>query len=61
MCIGKNLALMELRIVTALLVSRFDIRFAPGEDGTALFRDMKDAFTAAPGDLRLVFDRRGGE
>ena len=47
--------------MTALLVSRFDIMFAPGEDGTALFRDMKDAFTAAPGDLRLVFRRRGGE
>ena len=61
MCIGKNLALMELRIVTALLVSRYEIMFAPGEDGTALFRDMKDAFTAAPGDLRLIFQRRGGE
>ncbi|KAL8793721.1 MAG: hypothetical protein Q9195_003662 [Heterodermia aff. obscurata] len=59
MCIGKNLALMELRIVTALLVSRYEISFAPGEDGTSLFRDMKDAFTAAPGDLRLVFQRRG--
>ena len=54
-CVGKNLALAELRFVTALLVSNYDINFAPGEDGTRVCEDMKDQFTAAPGKLELVF------
>ncbi|KAL8741550.1 MAG: hypothetical protein Q9190_005851 [Brigantiaea leucoxantha] len=32
-CVGKNLTLAELRFVTTLLVSKYDIKFAPGEDG----------------------------
>ena len=59
-CVGKNLALSELRFVTALLVSKYDISFAPGEDGTSCWRDMKDQFTAAPGKLELVFTPREG-
>ena len=59
-CVGKNLALAELRFVTALLVSKYDITFAPGEDGTRCWRDMKDQFTAAPGKLELVFTPREG-
>ena len=54
-CVGKGLALAELRFVTALLVSKYDITFAPGEDGIRCWRDMKDQFTAAPGKLELVF------
>ena len=57
-CVGKNLALAELRFVTALLVSKYDISFAPGEDGTSCWRDMRDQFTAAPGKLELVFTPR---
>ena len=57
-CVGKNLALAELRFVAALLVSKYDINFAPGEDGTRCWREMKDQFTAAPGKLELVFTRR---
>ena len=66
-CVGRNLALAELRLVIALLVARYDIAFAPGEDGTRVWRDMKDQFTAAPGKLELVFrprmegDRVGGD
>ena len=59
-CVGKNLALAELRFVAALLVSKYDISFAPGEDETRCWRDMKDQFTAAPGKLELVFTRREG-
>jgi len=57
-CVGKNLALAELRFMTALLVSKYDITFAPGEDGTRCWRDMKDQDTAAPGKLELVFTPR---
>ncbi len=30
-CIGKNLELMELRLLTTQLVMIFDVSFAPGE------------------------------
>lgn len=58
-CVGKNLALLELRFVFALLVQRYDIGFAPGEDGVRVWKEMKDQFTAALGRLELVFNVRG--
>ena len=58
-CIGKNLAYMELRAVTALLVSKYDVCFAPGEDGRSVEEDTLDQFTASPGELRVVFRVRG--
>ncbi|OCL13438.1 cytochrome P450 [Glonium stellatum] len=58
-CVGKALAMSELRFVTALLVSRYDIGFAKGEDGTSVLRELRDQFTAAPGALNLSFQRRG--
>ena len=54
-CIGKNLALMELRYTIALLVSHFEVSFASDDDGCAVERDMKDQFAAVPGPCRLVF------
>jgi tryprostatin B 6-hydroxylase len=51
--------MLELRIVTASLVQKFDISFAPGmEGGMAVTRDMKDQFTATPGKLEVVFRHR---
>ncbi|KAH7333161.1 cytochrome P450 monooxygenase-like protein [Rhexocercosporidium sp. MPI-PUGE-AT-0058] len=57
-CIGKNLALMELRTVTALLVSKFDVSFAPGEDGSALLEKSEDYFTIGLKGLMLQFKAR---
>ncbi|OKL58794.1 hypothetical protein UA08_05857 [Talaromyces atroroseus] len=57
-CIGKNLAYMEMQYVVSSLVSKFDVRFAPGEDGKGVVDDMVDQFTAAPGQLRVVFEKR---
>lgn len=57
-CVGKNLALTELRYVTALLAQKYEIHFAPGETGYKVTKDMKDQFTAAPGSLKLVFKLR---
>ncbi|KAL8709875.1 MAG: hypothetical protein Q9220_005491 [cf. Caloplaca sp. 1 TL-2023] len=61
-CIGKPLALLQVRSIVALLVSEFDVSFAPGEDGVAVWRDLKDQFNSHPGKLQLVFSkRRSGE
>lgn len=57
-CVGKNLALQELRCVTALLASKYDVTFPPGEDGTSVEADTRDQFTSSPGELRVSFRAR---
>ena len=54
-CIGKQLALMEIRTVVSSLIVRFDVSLAPGEDGTELLERTKDTFTLRIGDLNIVF------
>ena len=54
-CIGKSLAMMELRDVTAKLVTKFDMKLADGEDGKRLLTTTKDHFTVDPGSLDIVF------
>ena len=49
--------MMQLRSIVALLVAHFDITFAPFEDGTAVWRDLKDQFNSHPGKLELRFSR----
>jgi cytochrome P450 len=44
-CVGKNLALMELRMVLARVALNFDVQFAEGEDGRGLEEESKDTFT----------------
>ncbi|KAH5838403.1 hypothetical protein HBI93_070150 [Parastagonospora nodorum] len=56
-CIGKQLALMELRLAIVGLVSKFDVSFSPGEDGRALMEESKDWFTWGAADLNLGFRR----
>lgn len=57
-CVGKNLALTEIRMVIASLLSAFRIHFAPGDNGEPVERDMRDQLTANPGNLNLIFERR---
>ena len=57
-CIGKNLALMELRTLVSKLVKEFDIAFAPGEDGTKLLTETTEHFTLGVAPLNLVFSKR---
>ncbi|KAG9229378.1 cytochrome P450 monooxygenase-like protein [Amylocarpus encephaloides] len=57
-CVGKQLGLMELRNVTARIVSQFDVKFAPGEDGTGLLEKSRDVFTLALASMMLMFTRR---
>lgn len=49
---------MQLRSVVALLVTNYDISFAPGEDGTSVWKKMKDQFNSHPGELNLDFTPR---
>ncbi|KAL2799478.1 cytochrome P450 [Aspergillus keveii] len=57
-CIGKNLALIEIRLLAAHLITKFDVEFAPGEDGSDLLRSH-DHFVVALRPLNLIFKKRG--
>lgn len=57
-CIGKNLAYMEIRSLTVQIIQRFDVKFAPGEDGKKLLEKSRDHFTLELEDLNLVFTER---
>ncbi len=49
---------MEMRTVVPLLISRFDVRLAPGENGSRLVHKSRDAFTMRMEELRVIFDER---
>lgn len=55
---GKQLGLMEVRRVTALLARRYDVRLAPGQTKAAFLGGLQDNFTLAAPQLDLVFSRR---
>ena len=57
-CVGKNLALTHIRLVTATLLLKYCVRFAPGENGEAVERDIRDQLTAQASKYRLVFKMR---
>ncbi|KAJ9620373.1 hypothetical protein H2204_012283 [Knufia peltigerae] len=54
-CIGKNLAMMELKLITASVVRRFKVEIAPGNTEDSML--MKDHFLAIPksGKCDLIF------
>lgn len=57
-CAGKNLALAEMRMVLALLMQRFEIRFAQGYDPTRWEREMVDLFVMKPTELLVELKLR---
>ncbi|KAJ5622751.1 cytochrome P450 [Penicillium lividum] len=58
-CVGKNLALTQIRMVAAALVSRYHLDFAPeSKNGELVEKEMKDQLTAQPGPCHLVFTPR---
>ncbi|KAH8160198.1 hypothetical protein CIB48_g8037 [Xylaria polymorpha] len=55
-CPGKHLGLLEVRMVTAMMLANFEFKLAPGKDNqTRVVDDLKDGFTATPGDLHVIF------
>ena len=57
-CIGKQLAYMQIRTLTARILLEFDVKLAPGEDGRRILRETKDHFTVDVGALDLEFMSR---
>lgn len=57
-CVGKGLAMNEMRFVIALLIQKFQVDFLGHDKGEELFANLRDQFTAAPGKLELRFSAR---
>ncbi|KAF3389296.1 hypothetical protein F1880_003834 [Penicillium rolfsii] len=57
-CLGRALAMNDMRLITARLVKRYRFCIPPGETGDAVLHDLKDQFTSNPGRLRLLFELR---
>ena len=49
---------MEIRLVTALLITKYDVSLAKGEDGVDVSGKLRDLFVASPGPLNLIFKER---
>lgn len=57
-CAGRNLALVEMRMVVALLVQRFDMKFAAGYDPGSWNKAIKDWFVVKVGELPVTLTPR---
>nr|BAL05147.1 cytochrome P450 [Phanerodontia chrysosporium] len=57
-CVGKNLALQEMRMLVCHLVQRFNFRFADGYDPAQYERDWQDRFVVMIGQLPVMIERR---
>ncbi|KAK0610800.1 cytochrome P450 [Immersiella caudata] len=57
-CVGKRVAMMVLRLVLSYTVQRYRFRFAPGEDGTAIYKEAKNNLILKAGPLNVVFEKR---
>jgi tryprostatin B 6-hydroxylase len=57
-CIGRPIALLELRTVNANLVLKFDIEFADEGDGSEFIEKTTDLITLCLADLNLRFKRK---
>jgi len=54
-CVGKALALAEIRLVIASLVARFEIEVGSGETQETFRKKQRDMLTMMYGDIKLVF------
>ncbi|KAL5511138.1 hypothetical protein ACEPAH_4353 [Sanghuangporus vaninii] len=57
-CAGKNLALLEMRMVVAFMVQRFDMKFAEGYNPRRWEEDLRDFFVMQVGELPVVLYAR---
>ncbi|KAI9036273.1 cytochrome P450 [Aspergillus affinis] len=57
-CVGKQLALMELRRVTAEIVTRYNVTFAPNQTEDLYLNGEQDTFTAVAAPLEVIMTKR---
>lgn len=57
-CAGRNLATIELRVVTALMIRHFDMEFAEGYDKDEWPKVIEDYYVMKVGRLPVVLKSR---
>ncbi|KAL2158834.1 hypothetical protein VTH06DRAFT_4026 [Thermothelomyces fergusii] len=57
-CVGKRLAMLELRRVVAEILSRYDLTIAPGQTQQAFLDGKQDTFTTVSAPLPIIFTER---
>ncbi|EJD02378.1 high nitrogen upregulated cytochrome P450 monooxygenase 2 [Fomitiporia mediterranea MF3/22] len=57
-CIGKNLAMLEMRMVVATLIQKFDMKLAEDYDPRKWEEDLQDYFIIKVGKLPVVLNPR---
>ncbi|KLO10727.1 cytochrome P450 [Schizopora paradoxa] len=56
-CVGKNLAMLEMRMVTALLVQQLDMKFGDGFNGEKWEENIEEYFVIKPPPLPIQISR----
>lgn len=51
--------MMVLRLVLSYTVQNYRFQLAPGEDGTAIYKEAKNNLILKAGPLHVVFTKRG--
>lgn len=57
-CVGRSLALHEMRAVIAAVLRRFDLRFAPGFQPDDWLNQLTDHYVLVRGKLEVVLSKR---
>jgi cytochrome P450 len=57
-CVGKTIAMTEMRTVAANLFRLFDVSFAEGEDGSTIANKTMDSFSLIVGKLDVKLTPR---
>lgn len=58
MCVGKNLAMQEMRMVICMMMQRFDMNFPPDYNATLWEESLEDFFIFKKGVLPVVLTVR---
>ena len=57
-CVGRQLALMELRFLLAYTVWNYKFAYAPGETGRRMEEESVDLVILSAGKLDVIFKKR---
>ncbi|PSR70846.1 hypothetical protein PHLCEN_2v13287 [Hermanssonia centrifuga] len=58
-CVGKSLAMSEMRIVICQMMQKVNMKFAPGWNSQNWERDLEDRYVTKKGSLPVIIEKRG--
>lgn len=58
-CVGKNLALLEMKMIICLMMQKLEMRFVEGYDAEGFERTVEDWYLMRKGPVSVVVEYRG--